>query len=654
MRSTDKPVLLISNDLSSDENNTLTSFSGSIPPDFLNENKSWRVAVDSCGFDFMLKQPISSKHENHPSLIQITFKNLNEALGKHGSGSYNLAKLDLRVFENGLKLFVDRERPYTQKSLVEDFQRQFAIHKKNHEKFDGVPFKYEQESEIISFGQFENNGEDSDARISKLANAERRNARTYVFINARFREGLDIQPTFNLIKTTEIDGELYYYFFNSRAWKLDRHYRYPKDKKGPILMSAEKDFPLKEPEIIQITSPDIEHNINSDIFCRSLCQFTVKKSEIKKYINKEFNNHLFSDVLNNRITRFRIKFVDEKLDEIHLTRGLPSWVKLLFSPEMENKRNVHISSGPNELHPENDMSNFSVELKQTMDFSRTDDPKVALTRLSFKNKWKIMPGLKLDIYVFHCDTDLVGNCDIQHFACPRGNDGPRNFEDVIQWCKDVFDSYLHIKMEKQDNGNWSMKFPNSEYLIILGSDLVQCLGLSYLHRNSGDVPDNTTLFTDLKKNNGGSRDVNAEDRISMLVQSAMARYIMNMYRMPANELPFESTGDIAIYSDSEILLDIILEPREIQLYPNELYIFFNIIEPWPVMGQNRQLLKIVPLKQGEHDENLTIDFDKLEYHPLSELHPRLLNFRIATIDGILVEPFDINDKMYMTLQFSFN
>ena len=59
MRSTDKPVLLISNDLSSDENNTLTSFSGSIPPDFLNENKSWRVAVDSCGFDFMLKPAIS-------------------------------------------------------------------------------------------------------------------------------------------------------------------------------------------------------------------------------------------------------------------------------------------------------------------------------------------------------------------------------------------------------------------------------------------------------------------------------------------------------------------------------------------------------------------------------------------------------------------
>ena len=47
-------------------------------------------------------------------------------------------------------------------------------------------------------------------------------------------------------------------------------------------ISVEKDFPLKEPEIVQITSQDIEHNINSGVFCMSLCQFTVKKSEINR------------------------------------------------------------------------------------------------------------------------------------------------------------------------------------------------------------------------------------------------------------------------------------------------------------------------------------------------------------------------------------
>merc|ERR1711956_122921 len=81
-----------------------------IPPDFLNENKSWRVAVHSCGFDFMLKQPISSKHENQPSLIQITFANLNEALGKHGT--YDMAKFDLWSLKKALNYLL------TEKDLI--------------------------------------------------------------------------------------------------------------------------------------------------------------------------------------------------------------------------------------------------------------------------------------------------------------------------------------------------------------------------------------------------------------------------------------------------------------------------------------------------------------------------------------------------------
>ena len=48
-------------------------------------------------------------------------------------------------------------------------------------------------------------------------------------------------------------------------------------------------------------------------------------------------------------------------------------------------------------------------------------------------------------------------------------------------------------MEKQDNGNWSMNFPNKKHFKIIGRDLAQCIGLSYLHGKSGK------LFTDLKK-----------------------------------------------------------------------------------------------------------------------------------------------------------
>ena len=171
MRPSDKSVLLISNDLS-DENNTLTSFSGSIPSDFLNKHKSWKVAVHSCGLHFMLKQPISSKYENHPSLIQITLENFNKAAKKIDKG--DMTKCYLWMFENSLKLFVDREKSYTLKSLAEDFEQQAALHGTRHEKFDGIPFNYDQESEIMKFGQFERNGKDSNERISKLPKEKKR------------------------------------------------------------------------------------------------------------------------------------------------------------------------------------------------------------------------------------------------------------------------------------------------------------------------------------------------------------------------------------------------------------------------------------------------------------------------------------------------
>ena len=171
MRPSDKSVLLISNDLS-DENNTLTSFSGSIPSDFLNKHKSWKVAVHSCGLHFMLKQPISSKYENHPSLIQITMENFNKAAEKNDSG---MNKCYLWMFENSLKLFVNRERSYTIKSLAEDFEQQAASHKMHHEKFDGIPFSYDQQSGIMKFGQFESNGKDSNERISNYQKMKRRN-----------------------------------------------------------------------------------------------------------------------------------------------------------------------------------------------------------------------------------------------------------------------------------------------------------------------------------------------------------------------------------------------------------------------------------------------------------------------------------------------
>ena len=626
MRPGEKSVLLVSNAPSTTgQDNTLTSFSGSIPTEFLNKHTSWKVAVDGCGLHMMLKQPISSKYENYPSLIQITYPNLHKTMKKHLVR--DMTKLKLSMLENGLKLFVNREKSYTSQSLAKDFEQQATFYRTHHEGsdgFDGVPFKYDEESKTIKFGRFE-----SDS--SEIMSKQDREYRTCVFINKRFNDGLKIQFSSHENRITDIGGELYHYFYNTRL--LEQEPLYP-------FKSLEKDFPLKKPEIIQITSSDIEHNANSDKFCRSLTQFTIKQSEINTYTHKEFKNHEFSDVLSNCITRFGIKFVDENLNQLHLSRGLPSWVKLVFSSRMEHKRNVIISSEPSELHPENNISDFCVELTQPIDFSLRDDPRVALTRVSFKNKWKLMPGLKLNIFIFYCKTQAYYT-----YECPKDI---RGCEGIIEWCKNILKKKLLVDVVNEAHGNLSIKFPEGEYIIILGRDLAQCMGLSYSHED---------LFINVKKNDLETEEEEEEEEekdIPSTVQNAIDKYIFNRYKVTSRELPFKPTGDVAIYSSSKSTLHLDFPPRNIEIYPNELYIFLNIVKPWPVIGENRELLKIVPIKQDENNENITVDFDRLEYHSLSELHPRLLKFKIATVDGALIEPFDKNYNIYMNLQFCYN
>ena len=54
---------------------------------------------------------------------------------------------------------------------------------------------------------FVSDGKDSNERLSKLSEQERQKSRTCVFINKRFKEGLNIQ--FSRINITDIGGELY-------------------------------------------------------------------------------------------------------------------------------------------------------------------------------------------------------------------------------------------------------------------------------------------------------------------------------------------------------------------------------------------------------------------------------------------------------------
>ena len=143
------------------------------------------------------------------------------------------------MFKNSLQFYVDREKSYTSKTLADDFQKQATsnlLHKQR--PFEGIPVKHDETTERIYFGQFENDGKDSDARISKLPRKKRRGSRTYVFINKYLKNGLDIQyDNISDFRTTYIDGELYYFFFNARDFKSKSFYPFKSRKKNSLMKS---------------------------------------------------------------------------------------------------------------------------------------------------------------------------------------------------------------------------------------------------------------------------------------------------------------------------------------------------------------------------------------------------------------------------------
>ena len=71
------------------------------------------------------------------------------------------------MFQSALKLYIDRQRSYTSKSLAYDLQVQTTqnlLYKSGN--LLSMPLIYQEDSNCIAFGQFEFNGNDSEERIS--------------------------------------------------------------------------------------------------------------------------------------------------------------------------------------------------------------------------------------------------------------------------------------------------------------------------------------------------------------------------------------------------------------------------------------------------------------------------------------------------------
>ena len=122
----------------------------------------------------------------------------------------------------------------------------------------------------------------------------------------------------------------------------------------------------------------------------------------------------------------------------------------------------------------------------------------------------------------------------------------------------------------------------------------------------------------------------------------------SLFFFPANNLTYPINVGRNIARESALTHFVFAS--DIELYPNDLYIYSSIVKPTIVLGEYRRLLRIISLPYGKKDQNITIEFPHLEYHDLSELQPSTLHFEIVSIDGRPVLPLN-SDDIYLSLQF---
>jgi hypothetical protein len=232
-----KSVMLLSNGASANsEEKTLSSFSNSIPRDYLNKHRNLKVAVDKIGIDLNLANgaTLSPKSKHMPSLIQIPIENWTRCVNVEDShNNLNISMFDTK---NALKLYVNENMHYTPKSLYEHFRRQTIN--------EPVPVKFAKSTRCISFGQFDFNGDvalgygKSVKRVKYKQNTDF--GATYILFSKRLKECLDIplddDDCLNKAKTPKllcikdggykiptnweeftIDGEIYYRLSNEMA-----------------------------------------------------------------------------------------------------------------------------------------------------------------------------------------------------------------------------------------------------------------------------------------------------------------------------------------------------------------------------------------------------------------------------------------------------
>jgi len=118
------------------------------------------------------------------------------------------------------------------------------------------------------------------------------------------------------------------------------------------------------PKHIKVTSDNIRPQILNSKYSKDLLVFSPDYNHSNSYTLRDVKTIDFVPLLNNTLSSFNIKLLDENDNQLQILSGTPTIVKLVLKkmPPGKESFNVRLTSSPNKNYPLNTITHFKVAL----------------------------------------------------------------------------------------------------------------------------------------------------------------------------------------------------------------------------------------------------------------------------------------------------
>ena len=330
----------------------------------------------------------------------------------------------------------------------------------------------------------------------------------------------------------------------------------------------------------------------------------IHVNEEMKYsgFHHSFKGNEFYHLENKLNENFEILITDELDRRVKIYQGKPTLLEISVIEDKMNEKNIRGNSQISSIYPKNSPTEFKFDLPGPLELN--EEWKCALSSITFKNDFKFDSNFNFLFSYYQYDgfdNEILSrrNIKIDHNA---------------KSAKDIYEAFK-AAIEKHED-------PESEYN---GNKVgfVAC-------RDEGIM---TILFTKPTK-------FTLSPHLAMLlgvITKSLDDSSIN-YQVESIE------NNIGRNSNSFGGTFIASRPVDFQFDLDEKFMFLesDILKEMPVGSGSGKLLKIIPLSTPNPKAYTTIEFEKLDYHPLEYHHLQKIDFKLLSQSGSLLQMRDSN------------